>query len=129
MLINGNAGSGGDMFPWLFRHHKLGKLIGTRTWGGLVGISGVPPLIDGGAVTVPNFGFYELDGTWGIEGHGVDPDIEVDIDPVEDLKGHDPQLDVAIDYLLEEIKVNGFHPPKRPTPPIRTKIGIKEADK
>lgn len=129
MLINGNAGSGGDMFPWLFRHHKLGKLIGTRTWGGLVGISGVPPLIDGGTVTVPNFGFYELDGTWGIEGHGVDPDIEVDIDPVKALDGHDPQLDAAIDYLLEEIKVHGFHPPKRPMPPVRTKIGIEEADK
>ncbi|MDF1808376.1 MAG: S41 family peptidase [Phycisphaerales bacterium] len=129
MLINGNAGSGGDMFPWLFKHHGIGKLIGTRTWGGLVGISGVPPLIDGGSVTVPNFGFYELDGTWGIEGHGVEPDIEVDIDPVQALKGKDPQLDVAIDHLLEEIKANGFSPPNRPTPPVRTDIGITEEDK
>ena len=129
MLINGNAGSGGDMFPWLFKHHNIGKLIGTRTWGGLVGISGVPPLIDGGAVTVPNFGFYELDGTWGIEGHGVEPDIVVDIDPVASIEGKDTQLDAAVEHLLSEIKTNGFHPPKRPTPPVRTGIGITDEDK
>jgi len=129
MLINGNAGSGGDMFPWLFKHEQIGKLIGKRTWGGLVGISGVPPLIDGGAVTVPNFGFYELDGTWGIEGHGVDPDIDVEFDPTSALEGKDPQLDAAVDYLLGEIKTNGFHRPNRPTPPIRTGIGVREEDK
>ncbi len=129
MLINGNAGSGGDMFPWLFKHLGIGKLIGTRTWGGLVGISGVPPLIDGGAVTVPNFGFYELDGTWGIEGHGVDPDIEVDIDPTAALGGHDPQLDAAIEELLKEIEAQGDITPKRPEPPIRTGIGVLEEDK
>jgi tricorn protease len=129
MLINGNAGSGGDMFPWLFKHHKLGALIGTRTWGGLVGISGVPPLIDGGSTTVPNFGFYELDGTWGIEGHGVDPDIEVIADPSKMVDGSDPQLDAGIEYLLQEIKTNGYHPPKRPEPPVRTKVGLDEADK
>jgi tricorn protease len=129
MLINGNAGSGGDMFPWLFKHHGLGKLIGTRTWGGLVGISGVPQLIDGGNVSVPNFGFYELDGSWGIEGHGVDPDIEVDIDPTAALDGRDPQLDAAIEHLLEEIKTNGYTPADRPTPPVRTGIGISDEDK
>ncbi len=129
MLINGNAGSGGDMFPWLFKHHGLGKLIGKRTWGGLVGISGVPSLIDGGTVTVPNFGFYEIDGTWGVEGHGVDPDIEVDIDPVDALEGKDTQLDAAIEHLLKEIKTNGYKTPTRPTPPVRTKVGIDETDK
>ena len=129
MLINGNAGSGGDMFPWLFKHHELGKLIGTRTWGGLVGISGVPSLIDGGNVTVPNFGFYELDGTWGIEGHGVDPDIEVDIDPTASLEGRDPQIDAAIEQLLSEIKTNGYKAPNRPEPPVRTGIGITDQDK
>lgn len=129
MLINGNAGSGGDMFPWLFKHHGLGKLIGTRTWGGLVGISGVPPLIDGGAVTVPNFGFYELDGTWGIEGHGVDADIVVEADPELMLDGADPQLDVAVEHLLSEIKANGYHAPSRPTPPDRSGIGITDQDK
>jgi tricorn protease len=129
MLINGNAGSGGDMFPWLFKHHGLGKLIGTRTWGGLVGISGVPRLIDGGNVSVPNFGFYELDGTWGIEGHGVDPDIEVDIDPTASLMGKDPQLDAAVEHLLEEIKANGYKAPSRPAEPVRTGVGITDQDK
>lgn len=129
MLINGNAGSGGDMFPWLFKHHGLGKLIGTRTWGGLVGISGVPNQIDGGQVTVPNFGFYELDGTWGIEGHGVDADIVVEADPALMLDGADPQLDVAVEHLLQEIKTNGYQRPDRPTPPVRTGVGIAEEDK
>lgn len=81
ILINGLAGSGGDMFPWLFKHHKLGPAIGMRTWGGLVGISGNPGLIDGGVIAVPTFGFYKTDGNWGIEGHGTDPDIEVLDDP------------------------------------------------
>ena len=102
---------------------------GGPTWGGLVGISGVPQLIDGGNVSVPNFGFYELDGSWGIEGHGVDPDIEVDIDPTAALEGRDPQLDAAIEHLLEEIKTNGYSPADRPTPPVRTGIGISDEDK
>ncbi len=129
MLINGNAGSGGDMFPWLFKHHGLGKLIGTRTWGGLVGYTGVPALIDGGEVTVPSFGFYELDGTWGIEGHGVEADIVVEADPALMLDGADPQLDVAVEHLLSEIKLNGYQKPNRPTPPVRTGVGISEEDK
>jgi tricorn protease len=83
MLINGPSGSGGDMFPWLFKHNNLGKLIGTRTWGGLVGISGNPALIDGGYTAVPTFGFYTDYGRWSIEGHGVDPDIEVIDDPAK----------------------------------------------
>ena len=129
MLINGNAGSGGDMFPWLFKHAELGALIGTRTWGGLVGISGVPGLIDGGYTSVPDFGFYETDGTWGIEGHGVDPDIEVIADPSKMQDGSDPQLDVAVEHLLSEIRTNGYHPPKRPKSPVRTGIGINDSDK
>ncbi|MEL7238739.1 MAG: S41 family peptidase, partial [Planctomycetota bacterium] len=130
MLINGLAGSGGDMFPWLFREHELGKLIGTRTWGGLVGISGVPPLIDGGYTAVPNFGFYETDGTWGIEGHGVDPDIEVLDDPAKMQDGADPQLETAVAHLLEELE-NGksYEAPKSPKGPVRTGIGIAEEDK
>jgi tricorn protease len=129
MLINGNAGSGGDMFPWLFKHHEIGALIGTRTWGGLVGISGVPPLIDGGYTAVPNFGFYETDGTWGIEGHGVDPDIEVIADPSKMQDGSDPQLDAGIEHLLNKIKTEGYHPPKKPSDPVRTGVGISEQDK
>ncbi|MEO0653095.1 MAG: PDZ domain-containing protein, partial [Planctomycetota bacterium] len=76
MLINGWSGSGGDAFPWYFRQSELGELIGTRTWGGLVGISGNPALIDGTAHAIPRFAFYEQDGTWGVEGYGVAPDVE-----------------------------------------------------
>ncbi len=129
MLINGMAGSGGDMFPWLFRHNKLGKLIGTRTWGGLVGISGNPGFIDGGSTNVPTFGFYETDGTWGVEGHGVDPDIEVLDDPAKMVDGKDPQLDAAIALMLEEIKRNPYAPPKRPADPDRRGMGLPEADR
>jgi tricorn protease len=128
MLINGLAGSGGDMFPWLFRHNKLGQLIGTRTWGGLVGISGVPPLVDGGSVTVPNFGFYEMDGTWGVEGHGVDPDIEVIADPSKMQDGVDIQLKAAIDHLMAELEKNPPQKPKRPADPDRSGMGIPEED-
>src|SRR5712692_354436 len=81
MLINGWSGSGGDAFPFYFREAGLGPLIGTRTWGGLIGISGAPPLVDGGGVTVPTFGIYSTRGEWIIEGHGVDPDIPVVDDP------------------------------------------------
>jgi len=129
MLINGLAGSGGDMFPFLFRQAGLGKLIGMRTWGGLVGISGNPSLIDGGYTSVPTFGFYEKDGTWGIEGHGVEPDIEIVDDPALMLDGGDPQLDTAIDLMLSEIKANPYVPPARPAAPDRSGIGILEADK
>jgi tricorn protease len=129
MLINGLAGSGGDMFPALFKQAGLGPLIGTRTWGGLVGISGNPQLIDGGGIFVPTFGYYEKDGTWGIEGHGVDPDIEVIDDPAKMVDGGDPQLDKAIEVMLEKIKTGGYEPPKQPEPPDRSGMGILEEDK
>src|SRR5690606_5988203 len=118
------AGSGGDMFPALFRQNRLGKLIGTRTWGGLVGISGNPGLIDGGSISVPTFGYYKLDGTWGIEGHGVEPDIEVIDDPSKMVGGGDPQLDVAIDLMLKEIETNGYKPAPRPADPDRRGMGV-----
>ncbi len=124
MLINGLAGSGGDMFPWLFRFNKLGPLIGTRTWGGLVGISGNPSFIDGGSISVPTFGFYKKDGTWGIEGHGVDPDIEVIDDPAKMVDDGDPQLDKAIETLLGQIEKSPYVPPKRPASPDRRGMGI-----
>ncbi len=129
MLINGLAGSGGDMFPWLFKQNNLGKLIGTRTWGGLVGISGNPPLIDGGSISVPTFGFYEKDGTWGVEGHGIDPDIVVVDDPGKMLSGGDPQLDAAIELMLKEIAASPFIQPKRPVSPNRSGMGIAPEDK
>jgi len=129
MLINGQAGSGGDAFPYYFRQAGLGKLIGTRTWGGLVGISGNPGLIDGGSVTVPTFAFYEVDGTWGVEGHGVEPDIEVIDDPALMVDGGDPQLDAAIRHMLAELERNPYKPPPRPAYPDRSGMGIKAEDK
>jgi len=115
MLINGWSGSGGDAFPDYFRKAGLGPLIGQRTWGGLIGISGAPPLIDGGSVTVPTFRMYDPDGKWFREGYGVDPDIEVVDDPSAMARGLDPQLDRAIqevDKLLKG-KPTGIpdHPP------------------
>ncbi len=129
MLINGRAGSGGDMFPYLFRAAGLGKLIGTRTWGGLVGIQGGQMLVDGGGVTVPEFAFYENDGTWGVEGFGVEPDIEVIDDPSKMAGGVDPQLDFAITHMLEEIRQNPFTYPERPAYPDRSGMIITEEDR
>ncbi|MFN5497410.1 MAG: S41 family peptidase, partial [bacterium] len=129
MLINGLAGSGGDMFPWLFKHNKLGPVIGTRTWGGLVGISGNPGLIDGGSISVPTFGFYEVDGTWGVEGHGIDPDIEVIDDPAKMKNGGDPQLEKAVEVLLKELETNAYKPVPKPKGPDRRGMGLPVADR
>lgn len=114
MLINGWSGSGGDAFPDYFRKAGLGPLIGMRTWGGLIGISGSPSLIDGGGVTVPTFRMYNPDGTWFKEGHGVDPDIEVPENPSTLAKGVDPQLEKAIENVMEQIKNRGPINPKVP---------------
>ncbi|HEV8112898.1 MAG TPA: PDZ domain-containing protein [Planctomycetota bacterium] len=129
MLINGLSGSGGDAFPAYFKLMKLGKTIGTRTWGGLVGLSGNPALIDGAEVTVPTFGYYKTNGTWGIEGHGVDPDMEVIDDPSKMVDGGDPQLDAAIELMLSEIQSHPYVAPKRPAYPDRSGMGVLDADK
>jgi len=115
MLINGWSGSGGDAFPDYFRRKKLGPLIGARTWGGLIGISGVPGLIDGGNITVPTFRMYNPDGTWFMEGHGVDPDIAVPEDLSAMAKGVDPQLERGITEIKTLLKTKGFNTPKRPS--------------
>lgn len=128
MLVNGLAGSGGDCFPWYFQKLGIGKVIGKRTWGGLVGISGNPALIDGGTITVPTFGFYEKDGTWGVEGHGIDPDIVVEDDPALMQNGGDPQLDVAIEQMMKEIKEKPYKKPTRPAAPDRKGMGIPKSD-
>ncbi|HEX3165351.1 MAG TPA: PDZ domain-containing protein [Chitinophagaceae bacterium] len=114
MLINGWSGSGGDAFPDYFRRKKLGPLIGARTWGGLIGISGVPGLVDGGGVTVPTFRMYNPDGTWFQEGHGVDPDIAVPEDLGMMAKGKDPQLQKGIEEIKNLLKTKGYKPPARP---------------
>ena len=115
MLINGWSGSGGDAFPDYFKRKKLGPLIGARTWGGLIGISGVPGLVDGGGVTVPTFRMYNPDGTWFQEGHGVDPDIAVAEDLGAMAKGVDPQLQRGITEAKALLKTKAFNAPKRPT--------------
>jgi tricorn protease len=126
MLINGWSGSGGDAFPTYFRQAGLGPLIGTRTWGGLIGISGSPMLTDGGNVTVPTFRMYDTKGQWFAEGHGVEPDISVEEDPTQLAKGTDPQLQRAISEVLDRIA----KAPKAPgRPPYEKRIprsGTKE---
>ena len=114
MLINGWSGSGGDAFPDYFRKKNLGPLIGARTWGGLIGISGVPPLLDGGSVTVPTFRMYNPDGTWFKEGHGVDPDIAVPEDLGMMAKGTDPQLQRAITEIKNQLKTKAYVRPVVP---------------
>jgi tricorn protease len=104
MLINGWSGSGGDAFPFYFREARLGPLIGKRTWGGLIGISGAPELVDGGNVTVPTFRMYDVRGEWFPEGVGVAPDIEVEDDPGVLVRGRDPQLERAIQEVMRAVE-------------------------
>ena len=120
MLINPWSGSGGDLFPWYFRQAGLGPLIGTTTWGGLIGISGAPGLIDGGIVTVPTFGIYSLDGEWIIENEGVKPDIEVVDDPALMVDGGDPQLERAIEEIMKALETNPGPTPNKPRYPDRS---------
>jgi tricorn protease len=111
MLINERAGSGGDAMPWYFKRVGVGKLVGTRTWGGLVGMNGSPALMDGGFVAAPSSGIYNpITGEWEVENIGVAPDVEVVQDPAEVRKGHDPQLEKAVEVVMEELKKNP--PPK-----------------
>jgi tricorn protease len=115
MLINQNSGSGGDAMPWYFRKAGIGKLIGTRTWGGLVGIGGYPVLIDGGRVMAPRFGIYGLNGEWEVENHGITPDVPVEDLPKEVAAGHDQQLETGVQMVLEELKTTP--PPQFNVPP------------
>lgn len=117
MVINEYAGSGGDLMPWMFRKAGIGKLVGKRTWGGLVGIFGFPALIDGGGVTAPNLAFYNTEGEWDVENRGVAPDIEVDYDPQAVRAGRDPQLEKAVEILLAELEKNPPRTYKKPAYP------------
>jgi tricorn protease len=113
-LINQYSASDGDIFPYYFRKYGLGPLIGKRTWGGVRGIRGYWPLLDGGYITIPEESLYGLDSQWVIENHGVDPDMEVEDLPGDLLAGHDAQLQAGIDYLLKQIQE---HPKTLPSPP------------
>jgi tricorn protease len=114
MIINEFAGSGGDAMPWYFRKAGIGPLIGTRTWGGLVGIYDYPQLIDGGFVTAPRIAIYGLNAEWEVENHGIQPDIEVDMDPRLVREGHDPQLEKAVEVIMESLKKNPLPVHERP---------------
>jgi tricorn protease len=114
MIINEMSGSGGDALPWMFRQDKIGPLVGTRTWGGLVGIYNYPPLIDGGRVTAPRVALFGLHGQWEVENHGVAPDVEVENDPASVAAGHDAQLERAVQITLQELRQ---HPVVIPGPP------------
>ncbi len=120
-LINQNSASDGDIFPWMFQTAGLGPVIGKRSWGGVVGITNHGPLIDGGTVNVPEFGHADKNGQWAVEGWGVEPDIEIDNDPASVLKGGDPQLERAVQEVLEALRKNPSKLPARPADPIKTK--------
>jgi tricorn protease len=115
MIINEMSGSGGDALPWMFKQDGIGPLVGTRTWGGLVGIWNYPRLMDGGFVTAPRGAIYGLHGQWEVENHGIAPDVEVENDPASVAAGHDPQLERAVQVTLEALKKNPVvlpdHPP------------------
>jgi tricorn protease len=115
MLINQMSGSGGDALPWMFHTMKAGTLVGTRTWGGLVGIGGYPQLMDGGNITAPRWALYGTKGEWEVENHGIAPDIEVEMDPRLVRQGHDPQLEKAVAVALEELAKSPL--PTYPRPP------------
>jgi tricorn protease len=119
MLIDETAGSGGDLLPWMFRKFKLGPLVGKRTWGGLVGILGFPVLMDGGFITAPNLAIWTPEEGWVVENEGVPPDVEVEQTPADVIAGKDPQLERAIQIIMEELKKNPPAQPKRPPYPIR----------
>ena len=120
MIVNEMAGSGGDLLPWMFHKFNVGKIVGKRTWGGLVGILGFPILMDGGFVTAPNLAIWTEDG-WVVENVGVPPDIEVEMSPAEVRAGHDPQLEKAIQVVMDELKANPPKKLKRPPYPVKIK--------
>jgi tricorn protease len=118
MITNEMAGSGGDAMPWLFRKAGIGPLVGTRTWGGLVGhYNGPRDLIDGGNVGTPDPAFYNLDGAWDVENYGVTPDFEVEMDPKLVREAHDPQLEKAVEVALDLLKKNPANYGRRPDYP------------
>ncbi len=123
LLVNKYSASDGDLFPWSFKENKLGTVIGTRSWGGIVGISGSLPYMDGTDIRVPFFTNYDTRGNWIVENHGVDPDILIDNDPVLENQGIDQQLDKAIEVILEQLK-DRKPMPKTPAPRTMHDLGV-----
>lgn len=126
LLINKYSASDGDLFPWSFKANKIGKVIGTRTWGGIVGISGPLPYMDDTDVRVPFFtNFDAKTGQWIVENHGVDPDILIDNDPIKEQMGEDQQLNKAIEVIMQELK-DRKPLPKVPAPRTFKDLGLKQ---
>jgi tricorn protease len=119
LIIDETAGSGGDLFPWMWRQAGLGPIVGKRTWGGLVGTLGFPVLLDGGSITAPNLAFWTSEDGWLVENEGVPPDIEVEQTPADVIAGRDPQLERAIAIVLEELKKTPPSPLTRPAYPVK----------
>jgi tricorn protease len=120
LIINEMSGSGGDMFPYMFHQMNIGPLIGTKTWGGLVGWGGEPPFVDGGFISAPSTGFYDPDGHWAVENEGVAPTIPVEQDPAQQLAGHDPQLERAVTEAMKLLQQNPVNLKPVPPGPDRT---------
>jgi len=119
-LLDEDSASDGDIFPAAFKALELGPLIGKRSWGGIIGITNLGPLMDGGSVFVPQFATASAEGQWAIEGVGVEPDIEVDNPPEAVLRGEDPQLERAIEEALQRLRTNPGTLPPRPADPVKT---------
>jgi len=126
MLINERAGSGGDLLPYMFRKDDLGPLIGTTTWGGLVGIWDTPSFIDGGRMMAPRGGFFDTDGEWAVEAEGVAPDIKVEQIPEMVIRGRDPQLETAVEEALKLLETEAIELQSEPEPPVRWKRPERE---
>ncbi len=126
MLINERAGSGGDLLPYLFNKMKIGPLVGTKTWGGLVGTWDTPLFIDGGRMVAPRGGFYDVNGQWAVEGVGISPDIAVEQTPAEVIKGKDPQLERAVQEALTLLKTQAVEIKPEPAPPVKYKRPVKK---
>ncbi|PYQ67332.1 MAG: peptidase S41 [Acidobacteria bacterium] len=127
MIADENAGSGGDLLPWMFRKFQVGPIVGKRTWGGLVGILGFPELMDGGAITAPNIAFWDPDKGWTVENEGVAPDVEVEQTPADVIAGRDPQLERAIAIVMAELAKNPPSSPKHPAYPVKAMRATGEA--
>ena len=116
MIVNESAGSGGDALPYYFKQQKIGPVVGTRTWGALVGTLQVPATIDGGGVTAPSLAFYDINGRWAVENEGVPPDIVVEITPADAMAGRDPQLERAVQEAVKLLEQHPSHRVPRPAP-------------
>lgn len=126
MIINERAGSGGDLLPYLFNKMKIGPLVGTKTWGGLVGTWDTPLFVDGGRMVAPRGGFYDVNGQWAVEGVGISPDIEVQQTPADVINGKDPQLERAVQEALNLLKTQSVELKPEPAPPVKYKRPAKK---